>query len=127
MPELGQRIPDEEQLQQRRRRAEQPRVEEDEPAYRAARACAPERQEEADDDRDREGDERDLDGEKRSPPERMGGERFPEEMAGEREEQGYFTSPVGMLYFFASLTSVPFAFSALIALAIFAPIASPLR
>jgi hypothetical protein len=39
----------------------------------------------------------------------------------------YFTSPVGMLYFLASAVRVPFAFSALIAVAIFAPIASPLR
>jgi hypothetical protein len=39
----------------------------------------------------------------------------------------YFTSPAGMLYLAASFPSVPFAFSALIAAAIFPPIASPRR
>ena len=86
-----------------------------------------EREEEADDDRGGERDERQLDCEKRSPPVRTGGERFPEEVRREAGEQRYFTSPVGMLYLFAIFVSVPFDFSALIALAIFAPIASPFR
>ena len=56
----------------------------------------------------------------------------PEESASQKRwlskpRTSYFTSPVGMLYFFASFVIVPFAFSALIAVAIFAPIVSPLR
>jgi hypothetical protein len=39
----------------------------------------------------------------------------------------YFTSPVGMLYFFASVTSSPLPLSCLSAAAIFVPTASPLR
>ncbi len=39
----------------------------------------------------------------------------------------YFTSPGGILYLIASLRSVPFAFRALIADEIFAPIGSPRR
>jgi hypothetical protein len=39
----------------------------------------------------------------------------------------YFTSPVGMLYFFASATIVPFAFSVASAAESLPPIGSPLR
>jgi hypothetical protein len=88
------------------------------------RAC--EREEEADDDAGDEGDGGQPDGEKRSRPVRPGRERYPEEMSAEAGER-YFTSPVGMLYFFASETIVPFALSAASAVLIFAPIASPFR
>jgi len=87
---------------------------------------ARERQEEADDDSEDERDRRQADGEKRSRPVRPGRERDPEEMTAEAGER-YFTSPVGMLYFFASVVIVPFALSAASAVLIFAPIASPLR
>src|SRR5262249_35825199 len=85
-PELRQRVPDEEQLQERRRRPEDPAVEADEPTDRAEGAAAPEREEEADYARRRERDERQLDGEKRSPPVRLGGERFPEDVRVEARD-----------------------------------------
>src|SRR5436305_607536 len=84
--------------------AEDPRVEEDAAADGPVPRRAPEREQEAEDDRDRERDRRERDSEKRSRPERPGRERFPEQMPVEGGEQRYFTSPVGMLYFFASAT-----------------------
>ena len=67
-------------VQQGRRRPEDPRVEEDEAANCAAWRCASEREEEAEHDRDRKRDERQLDSEKRSPPVWAGGERLPEQV-----------------------------------------------
>jgi hypothetical protein len=56
----------------------------------------------------------------------------PEESASQKRwvlnpPSSYFTSPVGMLYFFARLVIVPFALSALIPVATFAPMPSPRR
>jgi hypothetical protein len=56
----------------------------------------------------------------------------PEESADQKRcesklASNYFTSPTGILYFFASFASVPFDFNVFRPAAIFAPSASPLR
>src|SRR5207237_8820723 len=78
--ELWERVPDEQELEQRRRRPEDPVVEEHERANRAEAALSPEREEEADHNRRAERRARQPEREQRSPPVRTGGERYPEDV-----------------------------------------------
>src|SRR5439155_7574169 len=64
-PDLWQTVPDEEQLQKRRRRAEDPAVEEHEAAHRPEAAASTQREKEADHAGSRQRNERQLEREKR--------------------------------------------------------------
>ena len=118
-PQLRQRVPDEEQLEQRRRRAEDPVVEEDEAARPHAEPAEPAEREEEADRRPRPRATRTVSARASSAPFQYG----PEESAAQNRCVSKLAStslagptsrrPTGTLYFAASFASVPFAFSAL--------------
>ena len=116
-PDLRQRVPDEVELQQRRRRAEEPVVDPGQRAEPPPGAERAERDEEADHDRGRERDDGQLERGQRSPPVGTGGERRPEEMrveAREHEPQPRRTTSrrrPGSCTSRRAALSVPFAFS----------------
>src|SRR5207253_9720306 len=83
VPERRKHVPDEVQLEQRRRCTKQPVVEPRDDPHPSARAERPERDEEPDTKRSRERSCGELKCGKRSPPVRTGGERLPEEMHAE--------------------------------------------
>ena len=85
-PELWQRIPNEDQLQQRRRCPEDPVVEEDDAANRAVAASTAQCQKEADRRCGRKRHDRELECEKRSLPVRTGSERFPKNVLVEARQ-----------------------------------------